>query len=123
MGSIQHHAIIVTVWGGDAQAVRDNVATLASACVDVSKMTRLVLNGCQSFLVAPDGSRKGSDSADVGAACRAQIKTYLRSLAYADGSTRVFWVEMQYGDEKECTRIVDASDATLLYLGEKLCHD
>jgi hypothetical protein len=111
MGWTRHHAIVVTAWGEGIFAARDDIARLASAGIAVSGVTRLTTNGYQSFLVAPDGSNELWHASDAGDACRAQIKDYLRSLAYDDGSTRFAWVEVQFGDDEELeTIIVNDSD-------------
>jgi hypothetical protein len=114
VGYQRHHAIVVTAWGEGVVDARNAIAALASqasACVFVSDVTPCAMNGYQSFLVAPDGSKEGWQDSDEGDVARDAIKAYLRSLAYDDGSTRFGWVEVQFCDDERETSIVDDSDA------------
>ena len=60
------------------------------------------LNNTQSFLIAWDGSKEGWNDSDRGDAACDEYVTWLRSVAYGDGSSPLDWVEVQYGgDDRE----------------------
>jgi hypothetical protein len=85
VGYRRHHAIVVTAWGEgivDARNAIEDLASQTSAWVFVSDVTPCAMNGYQSFLIAPDGSKEGWQDSDDGDVARDAIKAYLRSLAY-----------------------------------------
>lgn len=109
MGWIRHHAIVVSASYGDwAGKARDKAVSLGMA---VSEMVGPTINGTESFLVAPDGSKEGWSESDEGDIRRKEFKAWLRLQEYEDGSSPIRWVEVQYGDDGNVTLIVDDSDA------------
>lgn len=126
MGYMCYHAIVVTDSGyGDFIIEAHAVATAlfrseviqrdtysADKAAMVSPILLAPINGHRSFFIAPDGSKEGWDISKNGNTARAKFREYLRSLEYADGSTPLKWVEVQYGDDDLVTAIIDDSDAT-----------
>lgn len=62
-----------------------------------------------SFLVAPDGSKEGWDESELGNERRRVFKNYLRKQVYEDGSSWLRWCEVQYGDDENDDRMIDAN--------------
>ena len=121
MGYIRHHAIIVTGsyhvdinpdcphWAEKAHDVA--VRVFEDTTARVSPVTSDGTNGTRSFFIAPDGSKEGWDASDAGDQARTDFIIWLEGQRYADGSTPLAWVEVQYGDDDCETEIVRDSDA------------
>ncbi len=104
MGYTIDHTIVVTSQIADLlRAARDFAASTGAA---VSEIVPGAINGSTSFVVAPDGSKEGWGESDIGDARREQIKTWLRSKAYDDGSTSLRWFEVEH-PEDGAPRVVD----------------
>lgn len=112
MGYERHHAIIVTDRGYGDFIQRAHREAMKIFMGRVSGIIPSAINGNKSFFVAPDGSKEGWAVSDRGDADRAEFKAFLRSFEYPDGSTRLAWVEVQYGDDEMETIVTDDSDAT-----------
>lgn len=108
MGYMRHHAIVVTSWNAELLESAHRVAVDLGMCV--TNITPEVINGYQSFLVAPDGSKEGWPTSDRGDALRTQFIEWLDSQRYKDDSTSIDWVEVQFGDDERETRIARDSD-------------
>ena len=123
MGYMRHHAIVVTSWNSDAIAKAHAEATrvfnvIAGLPGDdlaecVSPVVGSAVNGYRSFFIAPDGSKEGWATSDVGDGARAEFVAWLDAQQYEDRSAYLNWVEVQYGDEEGQTLIVNDSDALL----------
>lgn len=70
----------------------------------VSPILTSPVNGVRSFFVAPDGSKEGWDTSDIGDARRAEFVRWLEAQRYEDCSSPLNWVEVQYGDDEHETR-------------------
>jgi hypothetical protein len=112
MGYRRHHAIIVT--GCDyAQSRTALAAAHKFAQRDggvVSPIVASRLNGYLSFALFPDGSKEGWNNSNEGDAHRAALIEFMDGFRYADGSSPLAWVEVQYGDDDGRTCIISHSD-------------
>lgn len=108
MGYVRHHAIVVTSW--HQELLNQAHAKATELGMSVSNITAGVTNGHRSFLVAPDGSKEGWDESKRGDAQRAQLVEWLDDQRYDDDSTSIAWVEVQFGDERQHTLLIDDSD-------------
>lgn len=82
MGYIRHHAIIVTRWSHDSLVdAQKKAIELGHA---VSAIVRSVINGYESFLIAPDGSKEGWSESDDGDARRDKFIEWLENRRHGD---------------------------------------
>lgn len=108
MGYMRHHAIVVTTWSADRiQAAHAEAQRLG--CI-VTGLSPLAINGYQSFLIAPDGSKEGWDTSTKGDAQRDQFIEWIDRHAYEDGSNPYDWAEVQFGDGELDSRLLRSSD-------------
>ncbi len=114
MGYIRHHAIVVT--GGDhrGDAIRAHAkAVEIFPARQVTDVLPAAVNGYQTFLIGPDGSKEGWAESDEGNANRARFITWMREARMRDENpVWVDWVCVQYGDDERETKVDDHSDAT-----------
>lgn len=110
MGTIRHHAIVVTSYNKDslaeARAQADILfgsaqanALTGSHLASISEITKATANSYGSFLIAPDGSNEWWDHSDLADAARREYITYLNGTRNGDPSLSgdLGWVEAQYG--------------------------
>ncbi len=57
-----------------------------------------VVNGFKTFVLVPDGSKKGWVTAEEGEILRNKFVEKLEQFAYDDGSNNCKWVEVGYGE-------------------------
>ena len=98
MGYIRDHAIIVVGTYGDFLAKAH--AKAREIFPVVSGVCRGVVNGCESFMVPPDGSKEGWEDSELGDARRTAFVAYLTAQKYNDGSSPLQWVEVRVGDDE-----------------------
>lgn len=99
MGTIKHHAIIVTSHNREKlEQVRDKAIEIFGN--QVTGICRAAVNLHDSFLIGPDGSSENWSESETGDMQRFEFKTYLENLCYEDGSSPISWVEVFYDDEK-----------------------
>jgi hypothetical protein len=98
MGFIRHDAIIVT-----AQDVTEALCKAAEIGLATSRITLSPMNGFESFLIAPDGSKEGWEDSNEGDAMRGEW------IAWAKGNgDGICWAHVSYGgDEPDSARLVD----------------
>jgi hypothetical protein len=104
MGYNIHHTISVTSWSKELLHEAHDFAVSTGA--QVSDVVDSEINGVFSFFVAPDGSKEGWETSDLGDKRRKQIKTWLRERCYADGSTSLKWFEVEH-PEDGAPRVID----------------
>lgn len=107
MGYMRHHTIVVTASEPHISAAHEAAKRLRC---EPSEITPKTVNGYQSFMVPPDGSKEGWCESDAGDEHRSRFIEYLRSTRYSDGSNPIKWVCVQFGDDNKQTCIVDHSD-------------
>lgn len=112
MGWIRHHAIVVTSWDDAAiTAAHSKAVELGLAVSPVLDATR---NSYRSFLIAPDGGKEGWDSSKEGWRRRCEFVAWLREQYDGRGTgavtSRVDWVEVQFGDDDYQACVTRGSD-------------
>jgi hypothetical protein len=119
VGYMRHHTIVVTSWDDKAveRAHAEALRLFGEFAPDYGKPSNLVspivgpaINDYRTFLIAPDGSKEGWDASDSGDALRAEFINWLWLQAYEDGSSRLDWALVQFGDEERDQRVLLASD-------------
>lgn len=96
MGHIRHDAIIVTGW--DSERVKRGRGMAELLGLPCSAVVKSHVNGYESFLIAPDGSKEGWLDSDRGDELRAKWCAWIKTQPeiYLD------WVHVRFGgDEKE----------------------
>ena len=104
MGYHKHHAIIITGFlsnrNQELQAIHDFALEIGCS---ISPISEEVINGFQSFVVYPDGSKDGWTSSNEGDERRDKLVELLRmghiETFYVGGSYD--WVEIMYGGDDE----------------------
>ena len=102
MGTIQHHAIVVTADRSDIRRIREDAVRLAQATdeeLDEYDCPGLLVSECvhgqanmfASFMVAPDGSKVGWPQSNLGDEIRERIIEYLKEQD-------IDWAEVGYGE-------------------------
>lgn len=98
MGYIRDHCIVVVGCYGD---YLDKAHTEAIRIFPwVSPISPAAVNHSRAFFIPPDGSKEGWAESETGDNQRDQFVTYLRSLAYKDGSSPLAWVEVRVSDDE-----------------------
>lgn len=107
MGSMIHHAIVVTADTAERGA---QAAAAATACglPGVSAPWVDAINGYATVFVPPDGSNAGWPESDAGDARRQAFVDWLEARRGPDGSSPWSWVEVSYGPDVEKSRVVRA---------------
>lgn len=107
MTGIRHHAVLVS---GTILATNDfdrpyvrEAHHWARSAFGLGRVTELHagvggLNGIESFVVMPSGSKEGWDEALEHAELIDHFIEWLEGLRYEDGSAPVQWLEVEYGD-------------------------
>lgn len=98
MGTIQHHAIIVTGFNDTNMAKARRKALKIFYPEDVSEIVGNGMNGYASFFVGPDGSKEGWDDSNTGDERRQKFIAAASKL----GGLKV--VEVSYG---ECGQTIE----------------
>lgn len=107
MGHIRHNAIIVTMrtYATDYMKLVKNKATELS--LSFLGPTDPVINGYETLVVYPHGSKTGWTDEKVQTEMRQEFIAYLKSLAFDDGSSMVEWVSVSYGSDDWSANIDD----------------
>jgi hypothetical protein len=95
MGTMHHHAIVVTTGHGPIEEAHAEAERLG---LIVSPVTDPAVNAHRSFCVFPDGSKEGWEESDSGDRARAAFVRWLRSKRYEDGSSPFSWVAVSFGE-------------------------
>lgn len=97
MGIVVHRAIVVTSW---KESLLIELANRARALdVEVLGPSAAVLNGYRTLVLCPCGSNEGwaDDAANRDARC--ELKDWMDTQRYEDGSTSLEWTEIAYGND------------------------
>lgn len=101
MGYIRHNAIIVT--GDSYQGAQQDFEMAHKKAKKlfgnlVSDTIKGVINGYQSFFVAPDGSKEYWTESDEFDEKRKMLAGFIDSLAHSDGGNSLQFVDVGFGD-------------------------
>src|SRR4030042_6413996 len=96
MGSMRHHAIIVTSFQGEITDKAYKQAKLIFR--DVSQVFISPVNSYFTFFIPPDGSKEGWPESDVGDKQRDTFMDWCDCQAYEDGSNAIDAVVVRYHD-------------------------
>lgn len=101
MGYIKHNAFIVT--GNSYPETNEKFKKTYDKAKElfgdlVSEIIPALINGYQSFFVAPDGSKEGWDMSDEHDDKRKKLADYIDSLAYSDGSNGIKFVDVGFDE-------------------------
>jgi len=102
MGTMHHHALIVTSWNEDVIADAHRFASEISP--HTSPIIKADVNDYASFAVLPDGSKEGWGASDTGDAARFAIIEWIDAKAYEDGSNQISWCEASFGELENTLR-------------------
>lgn len=97
MGHIEHHAIVVTSFDHALLVEARNMADGLS--MKPTDIVHSEVNGYESFMVPPDGSKSGWSESEAGDLRRSQLIAWMRSKSYVDGSSALEWCEVRYGSD------------------------
>jgi hypothetical protein len=95
MGFIRHHAILVTGLGLEVEEAATKAREFG---LEVLGPSGLAMNGFQTLLVCPDGSKESWDTSDVFDARRGQFLAYLRPRTLS-------WLEVAYGNSDRTAKV------------------
>lgn len=97
MGTIQHHAIIVTDSDyGDHHSLAEAHEIAKGIFPWVSEISPVATNGYQSFFIPPDGSKEWWDESDAGNERREAFKAKLNEIKWGADWLEVSWGELGY---------------------------
>lgn len=99
MGVMCHHAIVITSFDEKAISDAHTKALQIFPAEQVTSVTPRYMNGYQSFLIGPDGSKEGWEDSYIGDTNRERFVEWLNSYAFDDGSSLLTWVEVEFGNE------------------------
>ena len=116
MGYMVHHAIIVTGWNTEHITEARARALKIFPPAAVSPILQASVNGYETFVVGPDGSKAAWVASNEGDAQRDEFVKLLETMAYPDGSAFLTWAEVQYGDDEDNNYLTRRS----VHLGERL---
>lgn len=102
MGTLKHHAIVVTYWRKDeVEIARNKALEIFNECFFIETGSDLispiisgVVNTQCSFFIAPDGSKEGWDTSSTGDEARKRFLDWLR-----DHGNGCNYVEVVFGGD------------------------
>jgi hypothetical protein len=107
MGTMVHHAVVVTSWSVDALlAAKDRAEALGFQVLGPSEA---VMNSVRTFMVCPDGSKEGWAESDKFDLKRDEFIEYLKRTLDEDDFSPLSWVAVAYSNDYEHAGIVDHS--------------
>lgn len=99
MGVENNECIVATTWNDEAvEKIKAWVMTLGEREQSLFAFVPALTNGKTTIFLAPDGSKKGWETAEQGEALRNQVIELLQTFDYEDGSSPFDWVEVGYGE-------------------------
>ena len=99
MGVENNEAIIAITW--DRELIPQIMKWISGRDIEEKSLFSIVpalCNGKISIILAPDGSKKGWDTADKIKKLRDDFILELEKFAYDDGSNPFNWVEVGFGE-------------------------
>ena len=99
MGVENNECIIATTWDKEAiLAIREWVANLPKEEHALFAFLPSIVNSKQTLFMAPDGSKKGWETAERFSKLRDDLIELFESFNYEDGSNPFDYVEVGYGE-------------------------
>jgi len=98
MGMIQHKALLVTSFDSKKLKSAHKKAMKTFDKNNVTLITGAGMNGYQTFVVVPCGSKLGWNESEDHHAAMEKFTEYLDTLQYEDGSSPIDYVEVNYGE-------------------------
>ena len=97
MGYIRHNAIVVTSYKDEyMQAAKEKAESFGLQVIGPGSE---VVNGYQTLLICPDGSKEGWETSTDCDAARDAFRKWLHNERHGDGSSWYEWVEVAYGND------------------------
>ena len=99
MGIENNECVVATTW--NIAAMKDVESWVEKLNADDRVLFSVLPSlegGKKTIFMAPDGSKKGWDSAAHGENLRNRLITFLETFDYEDGSNPFYWVEVGYGE-------------------------
>jgi hypothetical protein len=115
---MRHHAIVVTSFNEKLTREAHAKALGLFGLAGVSTILTAPSNSYFSFFVGPDGSKEGWPESDRGDSLRELFIEWLREQYHEDGSSNIFWAEVQYGDDEDEAALCGSSDDDCKYFHE-----
>lgn len=99
MGVENNECVVATTWNDEAvEKIKAWVMTLNEREQSLFAFVPALINGKTTILLAPDGSKKGWETAKQGEALRNELIEQFAIFGYDDGSNPFDWVEVGYGE-------------------------
>lgn len=100
MGVENNEAIIATTWNDEVinKFLQWQETDILPEWRQLFAVIPSITNGKHTIIMAPDGSKKGWDTAKEGEITRDQFIRFLESFNYEDNSSPIDWVEVGYGE-------------------------
>lgn len=105
MGYIVHNTIVVT--SRVDKAISDAVQKARELGLEVLGPSPKAMNGYQTILVCPDGSKEGWYDSQQFDEKRKAFRDYLDDQRYEDNSSSLEWTEIAYGSDDRSVTVVD----------------
>ena len=114
MGYMCHHAVIVSSCDKKLiEKARQKAVEIFGRYPDtkplVSNMVTANVNNYRAFFIAPDGSKEGWSASDEGNECRKDFLDWVKAQAFEDGSNMLGWALVQFDDDEEDNKLLEAS--------------
>ena len=99
MGVENNECVIATTWDNNKiESIKQWVKTLDKHHQTLFAFLPSLVNGKQTIILGPDGSKKGWDIANTVEILRNNFIKQLESFNYSDGSNPFDYVEVGYGE-------------------------
>jgi len=99
MGIENNECVIATTWNKEAiENIKQWITSLDLTLQPLFTILPSLINGKQTIILAPDGSKKGWKTAQIGNDLRDSFINKLKGFDYEDGSNPFAFVEVGYGE-------------------------
>lgn len=101
MGYIRDHTIVISSYGEKIKLAHEKAEKIFPN-IQVSPILKGMINGCESFYIAPDGSKEGWEESNEGDERRKKFVSYLVK-------NDVPFVELYFNDDQGEAKILNHS--------------
>ena len=99
MGVENNEIVIATTWNIEvANDLWKKISTFDPEFQKLFVRVPTIINSKMTIIMAPDGSKKGWDTAERGNQIRNQFIQEIKKFDYDDGSSPFDWIEVGYGE-------------------------